>query len=112
MNGNSVCCSIEPGTPPSLVRLRPPSCNVDNLPTEVITAPWGLRGWFSGQFYRAHQYPVQNQVNDWREFYPFALPQDDKDDEPFAVELALGGQNAAVKGKVQNKGIRYFYMNF
>lgn len=98
LNGSAVCCSIEPGTPPALSRLKPPT-NPEHLPMEVVTAPWGLRGWFSGQFYRSHQYPVSNLVNEWRLFYPFALPADahDNEDEPFAVELALGGNLGALK---------------
>ena len=38
-------------------------------------------------------------MNDWRDFYPFALPSEEatKEDEPFAVELALGTSNLALK---------------
>ena len=38
---------------------------------------------------------------EWKDFYPFALPNenDEKDDEPYAVELAIGDQNCAFKGK-------------
>jgi len=68
---------------------------------EVVMAPWGLRGWFSGQFYRGHQYPVTNLANEWRQFYPFALPAQNahaqNEDEPFAVELALGGSHVVLK---------------
>ena len=73
LNGTAVCCSIEPGTPPALSRLKPSMANPENLPMEVVTAPWGLRGWFSGQFYRADQYPVSKLVEEWKDFYPFSL---------------------------------------
>ena len=37
---------------------------------------------------------------EWKDFYPSALPNenDEKDDEPYAVELAIGDQNCAFKG--------------
>ena len=46
LNGTTICCAIEPGVPPSLARLRPSMTNPELLPMEVITAPWGLRGYF------------------------------------------------------------------
>ena len=56
---------------------------------------------FSGQFYRNIDYCVTKLKEEWKDFYPFALPNenDEKDDEPYAVELAIGDQNCAFKGK-------------
>ena len=56
---------------------------------------------FSGQFYRNIDYCVTKLKEEWRDFYPSALPNenDEKDDEPYAVELAIGDQNCAFKGK-------------
>ena len=47
LNGTTICCAIEPGVPPPLARLKPSTTNPELLPMEVITAPWGLRGYFS-----------------------------------------------------------------
>ena len=55
---------------------------------------------FSGQFYRNIDYCVTKLKEEWKDFYPSALPNenDEKDDEPYAVELAIGDQNCAFKG--------------
>ena len=99
LNGITICCAIEPGVPPSLARLRPTATAPELLPMEVITAPWGLRGYFSGQYYRNVDFCVRKMNEEWRDFYPYALPEqsDEKDDEPFAVELAIGDGNCAFK---------------
>lgn len=105
LNGSVVCCSIEPGQAPAVTRLRPsnPALQSEIHPIEVITAPWGLRGFFSGKFLRAHHHDsslANDSWSSWREFYPFALPtarEDENEDEPFAVELALGSQVSAFR---------------
>ena len=67
---------------------------------EVITAPWGLRGFFSGQYYRPIDMAWRKINDDWRDFYPYVLPQagaENDDEQPVAVELAVGDGNCAFK---------------
>ena len=98
LNGITICCAIEPGTPPSLTRLRPTQTAPELLPMEVITAPWGLRGYFSGQCYRSIDQCVRKMNEEWKDFYPYALPpHSENDDAPVAVELAVGDGNCAFK---------------
>ena len=101
LNGITICCAIEPGTPPSLTRLRPTQTAPELLPMEVITAPWGLSGFFSGQYYRPIDMAWRKINDDWQDFYPYVLPQQaENDDDPVAVELAVGDGNCAFKACV------------